>query len=748
MSRRPSDPEGASAGHVMRVAVDVPLRRLFDYLPPHGASAAGLCPGLRVRVPFGRGDRIGVVLQTAAIGEETHPAPKRACSLLDEAPLWSAALLSVIEWAAAYYHHPIGEVVAAALPAHLRRAVERRPETPEAYNVTDAGRAAIDRLRRRAPRQAALLAALLTHDGVLPQDALLADGRAARATLKRMAKGGLIAPAGGDTAAPGCTREAPPSLSGPQAAAVESITRQLLEFGVFLLDGVTGSGKTEVYLRVIDAVLAARRQALVLVPEIGLTAQTVRRFQARFGARVALMHSGLGDAQRSLAYEQARIGAADIVIGTRSSIWVPLARPGIIIVDEEHDQSFKQQEGFRYSARDVAVMRARRESIPVVLGSATPSLESQHNARAGRYARLHLPARVGPASLPALQIIDVRARPLQSGVSEFVLTAISETVNRGEQALVFLNRRGYAPTLLCNACGSVSMCRRCDARMTCHLRDGRLQCHHCGAQRPIPAACEQCGAAELLPLGQGTERVAELLEARFGGARVVRIDRDTTRRRGALDAALEAAHSGHASILIGTQMLAKGHHFPGVSLVAVLNADAQLYSVDLRATERLAQLLVQVAGRAGRSEKPGTVLIQTRLPEHWLFEALRQHDYAQMSRTMLEERESADLPPFSALALVRAEATTAGAPERFQQRVADTVVMEKDRARCKEVEVFGPLPAPLVRRAGHFRSQLVLQSRHRQALHRLLDAVVEQIESWPEARRVRWSLDIDPAELY
>jgi len=748
MTRRPPDPEGASVEHILRVAVDVPRRTLFDYLPPSGANAGAICPGLRVRVPFGRGERIGVIMQIGRVGEGTHASPKRARALLDDAPIWSAALLSIIEWAAAYYHHPIGEVVSAALPASLRRAVQRRPEMPEAYRATDAGRGAIERLRQRAPRQAAVLRAFLAHDGALRLDALPASDRPGRAILKTMVARGLIEPAGRDAATPARARDAPPRLSAAQAAAIESITRRLFDFRAFLLDGVTGSGKTEVYLRVIEAVLRAGRQALVLVPEIGLTAQTVRRFQARFGSRVVLMHSGLGDAQRSLAYEQARSGVADIVIGTRSSIWVPLARPGVIIVDEEHDESYKQQEGFRYSARDVAVMRARRELIPVVLGSATPSLESQHNASAGRYTRLHLPERVGAATLPALRILDVRTRPLQSGVSEPVLTAISEAVNRGGQALVFLNRRGYAPTLLCDACGGVAMCTRCDARMTCHARDGRLQCHHCGAQRPIPAACERCGAAGLLPLGQGTERVAELLEARFGSGRVVRIDRDTTRRRGAMEAALEAAHSGRASILIGTQMLAKGHHFPSVSLVAVLNADAQLYSVDLRATERLAQLLVQVAGRAGRAEKPGTVLIQTRLPEHWLFRAMRMQDYAEMSRKMLEERESANLPPFSALALVRAEATAAASPERFLQRLADAVALERDRSQATEVEVFGPLPAPLVRRAGHFRSQLMLQSRQRPALHRLLDAVIPQIETWPEARRVRWSLDVDPAELY
>jgi primosomal protein N' (replication factor Y) len=559
---------------------------------------------------------------------------------------------------------------------------------------------------------------------------------------------GLIAPVAAVSAASPCPRDAPPRLSEEQATAVASITRHLLDFTVYLLDGVTGSGKTEVYLRAIEAVLERRRQALVLVPEIGLTAQTVQRFQARFGARVVVMHSSLGDAQRARAYELARTGAVDIVIGTRSSVWVPLARPGIIVVDEEHDLSYKQQDGFRYSARDVAIMRASRESIPVVLGSATPSLESQFNVRARRYQRLHLPLRVGPASLPALQIIDVRARPLHSGVSETVLTAIADTVHRGEQALVFLNRRGYAPTLLCEACGTVVMCKRCDARMTCHVRDGRVQCHHCGAKRPIPATCEQCGGADLLPLGQGTERVAELLAAQFGSGQVVRIDRDTTRRKGALDAALQEAHAGRASILVGTQMLAKGHHFPRVSLVAVLNADAQLFSIDLRATERLAQLLVQVAGRAGRAERPGKVLIQTHHPEHWLFTAMQQQDYAQMSQTMLEERESANLPPFCAMALFRSEATTAETPERFLQHVADAIAELQGGMGSGEVDVFGPLPAPMVRRAGHFRSQLMLQSAQRVALHRLLDAIVPLIEGWPETRRVRWSLDVDPAELF
>jgi primosomal protein N' (replication factor Y) len=748
MTMLASAPERASAEPIMRVAIDVPLRRLFDYLPPSDVGCERVIPGVRVRVPFGRSERIGVVMRTGPVTEASHSAPKRAAAVLDHAPLWTAALLSVIEWAANYYHHPVGEVIAAALPAPLRRVANRRAEAPAAYAITDSGRAAIAGLQRRAPRQAALLQAIVDHEAVLNSESLGAGGPALRSTLRTMISRGLIAPVAAVSAASPCPRDAPPRLSEEQATAVASITRHLLDFTVYLLDGVTGSGKTEVYLRAIEAVLERRRQALVLVPEIGLTAQTVQRFQARFGARVVVMHSSLGDAQRARAYELARTGAVDIVIGTRSSVWVPLARPGIIVVDEEHDLSYKQQDGFRYSARDVAIMRASRESIPVVLGSATPSLESQFNVRARRYQRLHLPLRVGPASLPALQIIDVRARPLHSGVSETVMTAIADTVHRGEQALVFLNRRGYAPTLLCEACGTVVMCKRCDARMTCHVRDGRVQCHHCGAKRPIPATCEQCGGADLLPLGQGTERVAELLAAQFGSGQVVRIDRDTTRRKGALDAALQEAHAGRASILVGTQMLAKGHHFPRVSLVAVLNADAQLFSIDLRATERLAQLLVQVAGRAGRAERPGKVLIQTHHPEHWLFTAMQQQDYAQMSQTMLEERESANLPPFCAMALFRSEATTAETPERFLQHVADAIAELQGGMGSGEVDVFGPLPAPMVRRAGHFRSQLMLQSAQRVALHRLLDAIVPLIEGWPETRRVRWSLDVDPAELF
>ncbi len=748
MTKLASMPDGASAEPIMRVAIDVPLRRQFDYLLPPDVLPDSVVPGVRVRVPFGRSERIGVVMQTGPVSATSHSAPKRAVAVLDDGPLWSAALLSVIEWAANYYHHPVGEVIAAALPAPMRRVANRRPEAPAAYAITDVGRAAIAALVRRAPRQAALLQAFVNHGGVLQRDRLDMADLSLRSALRAMVSRGLVEPVETVSAASPGPRDTPPSLSVEQAMAVASITRHLLGFKAFLLDGVTGSGKTEVYLRVIEAVLERRRQALVLVPEIGLTAQTVQSFQARFGARVAVMHSSLGDAQRARAYDLARTGAVDVVIGTRSSVWVPLARPGIIVVDEEHDLSYKQQDGFRYSARDVAVMRARRESIPIVLGSATPSLESQFNVKAARYQRLHLPLRVGPASLPALQIIDVRARALQSGVSETVLTAIADTVHRGEQALVFLNRRGYAPTLLCDACGTVVMCKRCDARMTCHIREGRVQCHHCGAQRPIPATCEQCGAVDLLPLGQGTERVAELLAAQFGSERVVRIDRDTTRRKGALDAALQEAHAGRASILVGTQMLAKGHHFPRVSLVAVLNADAQLFSVDLRATERLAQLLVQVAGRAGRADRPGKVLIQTHHPDHWLFGAMRKQDYAQMSQTMLEEREAADLPPFCAMALIRAEATTAEAPERFLQRVADGIAEVRRRMGSQAVEVFGPLPAPMVRRAGHYRSQLMLQSGQRTALHRLLDAVVPAIEAWPATRRVRWSLDVDPAELF
>jgi primosomal protein N' (replication factor Y) len=528
-----------------------------------------------------------------------------------------------------------------------------------------------------------------------------------------------------------------------QRLAVDAIAAANGVFAPFLLHGVTGSGKTEVYLRAIEAVVARGEQALVLVPEIALTPQLVARFAQRFDAPLAVLHSSLTDQERLRAWRAARSGAAPVVIGTRSAIFAPLARPGLIVVDEEHDPSYKQQEGFRYSARDLALVRAQRLAIPVVLGSATPSLESLERVRAGRATLLSLPNRTAGASQPALHLIDLRKHGETQGIATPTLFAIKRHLEAGGQVLLYLNRRGYAPSLFCPACGWVAPCPRCDARLTVHQRDQRLHCHHCGTEQRMPQICPDCGEA-VKPVGQGTERIEETLARLFPDVPLARIDRDAVRRRGALEAALERVTSGEVKLLVGTQMLTKGHHFPDVSLVVVLNADQGLFGTDFRASERLAQTIVQVAGRAGRAERPGEVLIQTEYPEHPLLARLVAGGYDAFASAALEERQQARWPPFARVAVLRAEAAHREAPTAFLDRARELA----ESMSTAGVEVLGPAAAPMERRAGHFRAQLLLHAPTHSPLQKMFGLWLPALEQLPEARRVRWSLDVDPLELF
>jgi primosomal protein N' (replication factor Y) (superfamily II helicase) len=732
---------------ILRVAVPSPLYRIFDYLPPPDDSGVRRCrAGMRVRVPFGRGRKIGVVVEIRASTELPAAQLKAALALLDEEPLLPAQTLALARWAAGYYHHPLGEVLAAILPPPLREGRPARLAGERLWRVTVAGRG-IDPAEavRAAPRQAQLLRLLQAHPGGLLQEALAAQGGDWRGALRALGARGwaeaLEQPCLPET---GAGEGGPaPNLNREQRAAVDAVDARAGRFRAFLLDGVTGSGKTEVYLHVIERALAAGRQALVLVPEIGLTPQLVARFRARFAVPLAVLHSGLSDRERLCAWLAARAGRAPIVIGTRSAVFTPLPHLGVIVVDEEHDPSLKQQEGFRYSARDVAVMRARHGALPVVLGSATPSLESLHNARQGRYEWLHLPARAGAATRPAVLALDVRRRPLEEGLSQPLLAAIERHLGAKGQVLLFLNRRGYAPTLICHGCGWVAECRRCDARLTLHRSDGVLRCHHCTAQRPADTACPACGGRDLHPLGLGTERVERALQRHFPHVGIARVDRDSTRRRGALEAVLDGVHAGNHRILIGTQMLAKGHDFPNVTLACVLDADHGLFGADFRAGERMAQLLVQVAGRAGRAERHGEVLIQTRHPDHPLLTLLLTRGYEAYAAAALEERRRAELPPYSSLVLLRAEAAAREAPMAF---------LAEARAAAEALDpggvlLLGPVPAPMERRAGRYRAQLLLQASERAALHRLLDAWLPHLGGLSGARRVRWSIDVDPLEM-
>ena len=742
---------------ILKVAVPVPLHGLFDYLPPPGIPADALQPGCRLQVPFGTKRLVGVLVGWTRSSDLPRGKLKAASALLETSPILSPPLLALLQWAADYYHHPVGEVIDAALP-RLLRAGRPAAESFQRFIATPAGHA-LDPgdIKRRAPRQAALLDLLRSApDGLASEDfaSFAGDWRGGLRALRQKGLCELVTlPAAGSMAAQAAaTQRATAAAQGPrltdaQQHAVAAICAGLHSYQSFLLDGVTGSGKTEVYMRAISDVLAMRKQALLLVPEIGLTPQLLARFTGRFPVGMAVLHSGLSDSERLQSWRNAASGEARLIIGTRSAIFAPLPQPGIIVVDEEHDSSYKQQDGFRYSARDIAIMRARSLNIPVVLGSATPSLESINNALRGRSSRLVLPERPGSVSHPVVRIVDMRAHAAQQGLSTPLIAAISKHLLADGQVLLFLNRRGYAPALFCSACGWIAPCNRCDARMTLHQSSLRLRCHHCGRDTAVPELCGACGA-ELSAVGQGTERIQETLGALFPDAQVARIDRDSTQRRGAMNRMLDDVQSGRTRILIGTQMLTKGHHFPGVTLVAVLNADQGLFGSDFRSNEKFAQTLVQVAGRAGRADKDGEVLIQTSYPEHPLLQRLISDGYTAFAEAALEERQLAQWPPFTHLAMLRAEAASREEPHRYLARAAEVARQICATQNPTAVHVLGPAAAPMERRAGRYRAQLLLQSPSRERLQAFLKRWSPELSTLAGARKVRWSLDIDPAELF
>ncbi len=721
---------------VLRVALPVPLPTLFDYLPP---ATGAPCIGSRVLVPFGRSRLVGVVTSiepATALGEDRL---KQALRMLDDAPLLDAELMQSLAWAADYWLGAPGEAYANALPLALREPVPLPPIGEEYWSLSVAGRSAHDAGSRRGGSKA-LLALLV--DGALSAQELTLRLPGWREAGRRLAGAGLIKRSDRPPRPDALPASFAPQLSDEQQHAVHAVAASLGQYQPFLLDGVTGSGKTEVYLALIEQVLAQGRQALLLVPEIGLAPQTVRRLRERLGVSVEVLHSSLSEGDRARAWLRARAGSARVILGTRSAVFTPLPQAGIIIVDEEHDSAYKQQEGFRYHARDLALVRARALGVPVLLGSGTPSLESLANADAGRYRTLHLRARPGAIRPPQVQIIDMRAQRLEHGLSPALLAAVADTVARGEQALVFRNRRGYAPVLLCRSCGWHAQCPRCERPLTLHAGRRQLLCHHCEHRQRVPAACPGCGVGELRPQGQGTERLEEALVAQFPQLPVLRVDRETTRRRDAFERLLAGLRDDQPAILVGTQMLAKGHDLPNLTLVAIVGVDEGLHSVDFRASERLAQLVVQVAGRAGRARKPGRVLLQTHQPQHPLLRSLLAQGYAAAARELLAERRQIQLPPYSHQVLLRADAP-------LREHV--DVFLAAARAALPEqstLQIAGPMPAPMPLRAGQHRGQLLLEAASRSALHGMLRSWQLALVALPSARRVRWSLDVDPIDLY
>ncbi|KAF1712507.1 primosomal protein N' [Pseudoxanthomonas kalamensis DSM 18571] len=728
----------SAAASVLRIALPLPLPQAFDYLPPDTDTVGADAVGRRVRVPFGPRELVGTVVEIAPTDPQVGDL-RTALAWLDPEPLLQGELLASLRWLARYTQAPLGEVLATALPAALRRG-EPLPDTHAwAWQLTEAGIEALPGLRKNSrPRR---LAEHL-HAAVLHEDALdrLLDGW--RTPMRSLAARGhverLAVPASSQAPLP----HPGPALNAEQRAAIESV-RATDGFAPFLLDGVTGSGKTEVYLQAIADCLARGKQALVLVPEIGLTPQLLARFRSRLGVPVHASHSGLNDNERARTWAAAWRGEARVIVGTRSAAFVPLPDAGLIVVDEEHDASYKQQDGIHYHARDFVLVRGKALEVPVLLGSATPSLESLYNARNDRYRLLRLSRRAGEAKPPQVRVIDVRKRALQAGLSQQVLDAVRAALDAGGQVLVFRNRRGYAPVLLCHDCGWSARCPRCDTPLTAHNGGRRLQCHHCGYRKLSPPACPDCASLALQPQGVGTERLEELLAEQFTDVPVLRIDRGSTRRKDALEKHLHEL-ADRPGILIGTQMLAKGHDLPHLTLVVVVGIDEGLFSADFRAGERLAQLLVQVAGRAGRAGKPGEVVLQTHHPEHPLLQTLIRGGYHAFAEQELEQREAAGFPPFAHLALLRAEAKHAGPPMDFLRAARDTLLP----ACAEQVELSGPLPAPMPLRAGMHRTQLLLSASSRRELHAALEAAMPKIHALPDARKTRWSLDVDPIDLY
>jgi len=729
----------------VQVAIPVPMRQLFTYLIPEGMQQHPIHIGERVAVSFGARQVIAVVVSVSNECDIDAKKIKPISKRLNDTFHLSHSLVSFLKLCANYYHHPIGDVFQQALPKLLRQVKKVDIQPPMVWhseNTTDETQKILTKIATKATKQYALYQLINKHQGI--SWAELRTLGYSKAQLNALKAKALITETKQqprqfiwqDSA---LAQENKQVLSTEQAIIVAAINQSLEQFSCHLIDGVTGSGKTEVYLQAMENVLANNQQVLVIVPEIGLTPQTLLRFEQRFNVPICLHHSNLNDTERLDTWLNAQQTSAAIIIGTRSAIFSPLHKMGMIIVDEEHDSSLKQQDSFRYHGRDVAILRARQLNIPIVLGSATPSFESLQNALSGKYQYHQLHKRAGKSSKAKIALIDVAKQQIEFGLSGSLKHEIQQTLARGEQVLVFLNRRGYAPAINCQECHWLCDCQRCDKPYTFHQKQQLLICHHCGSQKRVPRQCPSCGSVRIAPVGQGTEQLEQRIGEIFPDVSVVRIDRDSTRKKGELTKLLQEITEKKHQLLIGTQMLAKGHHFPEVTLVAVLDGDGALFSFDFRASEQMAQLLIQVAGRAGRASKPGKVLVQTSYPDHPLLQDLVHNGYQHFARQALVERKQARLPPFSFQALIRAEANYPNYPEKFLRTLTEQTLIN-----C---EFAGPVPAAMEKKAGKFRYHLILQSKSRKELHIAILQLLTAIPNNEFHHKVRWSLDIDPIDL-
>jgi len=727
----------------IQVAIPVPMRQLFTYQVPIDLQTPAVHIGERVIVPFGPRELVGIVLSIDKQSEIPDSKLKAIKSRIVDSFHFDATLLSFLKRCADYYHHPIGDVLKQALPVLLRQIKQPDISLPTRWRCSASPQEAeLDSLKKKASKQFEIFQLINKHQSITWVELRTLGFSKSQLTAlenKNLVEQYQSSPVTYQWQQYTLNEENKLSLSLEQAIIVTAIKQTHDEFACHLIDGITGSGKTEVYLQAMEKVLAADKQVLVLVPEIGLTPQTLNRFEQRFNVPIGLHHSGLNDNERLQTWLEAQRGSAAIVIGTRSAIFTPLHKLGLIIVDEEHDGSFKQQDSFRYHARDIAILRARQLNIPIVLGSATPSLETLQNALVGKYFYHQLLNRPGRSQTAKIELIDVAKQQMQHGLSSYLKTAIDDTLARGEQVLIFLNRRGYAPAITCMTCQWIADCQRCNKPYTLHRGQQLLICHHCGSQKRIPIQCPNCNSIDIQSMGQGTEQLELRIEEFFPDYSTVRIDRDSTRRKGALTKLLHEITNNKHQILIGTQMLAKGHHFPNVTLVALLDVDGALFSFDFRAAEHMAQLLVQVAGRAGRESKQGTVMVQTNFPEHPLLQDLVHNGYNHFAQYALTERKQANLPPFGFQALFRADANYPSYPEKFLRALTTN-----SYAGC---ELIGPVPAAMEKRAGKYRFHLIVQAKSRKLLHQAVWQLLQTIPKNDWQNKVRWSVDIDPIDL-
>lgn len=730
---------------VVQVALPVPLTQSFDYLLPEGVERPAI--GTRVVVPFGRQRQaVGIVAGLAAESDFGKTNLKPIEQSLDNETLFQGDLWPLLTWAARYYHYPLGEVLFHAMPTLLRQGKPTEFTPLWRWHISEQGEQIDINSLKRSPKQQQALALLRKRVVYRHEVAELELSEAALQSLKKKQLIDLeaVQPQQTDWRKTYAVMGERLVLNTEQATAVGAIRAEQDNFSPWLLAGVTGSGKTEVYLSILENILAQGKQALVLVPEIGLTPQTISRFKERFNAPIDILHSGLNDSERLAVWLRARRGDNAIVIGTRSALFTPFAQLGVIIIDEEHDGSYKQQDGWRYHARDLAVFRAKKNNIPIVMGTATPSLETLYNVQQNKYRQLTLTQRAGNAKMADQHLLDLKGLPLKIGLSQPLINQIKTHLNANNQVILFLNRRGYAPALLCHECGWIAECQRCEHYYTLHQKYRMLRCHHCDSQRPVPKQCPDCGSTNLMSVGLGTEQLEEGIGEIFPDTPITRLDRDTTSRKGELEQHLADVHAGGARILIGTQMLAKGHHFPDVTLVALLDVDGALFSSDFRAAERFAQLYTQVSGRAGRAGKKGEVVLQTHHPDHPLLQILLEKGYDSFAKQALEERKIVSLPPYASQIMIRAEDHDNRQAQHYLRLVKQ--LFESHPLRDEYFWLMGPMPSIQAKRGGRFRWQLLLQHPSRPLLQKMMAMAIEQIQRLPESKKVKWYIDVDPTD--